>query len=92
MIITVSISQFRQQIADYLAKAQSGDTVIVEDGKKGQEVAELVGKKKFNPESFGKTLKAATGVFTIKNHPEWNTKEDIIHWVEEGRTTADRKL
>jgi len=51
-----------------------------------------VGKEKFNPESFGKALKAAAGVLTAKNHPEWNTMEDIIHWVEKGRIAADRKF
>lgn len=90
MTIVVSISQFRQHIADYIEKARSGNTVILQDEKKGQEIIQLVGKKTFNPETFGKALTAALGVFTDENHPEWKTKEDVIKWVEEGRKSADR--
>ena len=92
MTIVVSISQFRQHIADYIEKARSGNTVILQDEKKGQEIIQLVGKKTFNPETFGKALSAASGVFTAENHPEWKTKEDVIKWVEKGRKSADRSF
>lgn len=92
MTIIVSISQFRQNIADYIAKAKNGYTVILKDEKKDQHVVELVGKKEFNSETFGKALKTATGVFTAENHPEWQTKEDVIKWVEQGRKAADRNF
>lgn len=90
MTVIVSISEFRQHIAEYIAKAKNGHTIVVKDEKKGQEIAKLVGNNTFNPESFGKALKAASGTFTTENHPEWRTKEDVIQWVEEGRKAADR--
>lgn len=90
MTITVSISQFRQNIASYIEKAKQGDTVILKDEKKGQQLVQLVGRKKFDPIAFGKALEAAAGVFTAKNHPEWRTKRDVINWVEQGRKAADR--
>ena len=92
MTITVSISQFRQNIADYIEKVKAGNTVILQDEKKDQEVAQLVGKKKFNPQTFGNALKMATGIFTVQNHPEWKTKKNVINWVEKGRKSSDRSF
>lgn len=90
MTITVSISDFRQNISDYLARVKAGDTVILKDEKKDEDVAQLIGTKKFDPVAFGKALKKAAGVFTAKNHPEWRTKKDVIRWVEKSRAAADR--
>ncbi len=90
MTITVSISEFRQNIAQYLARTKAGHTVLLKDGKKGEIIATLSGKKKFNPEAFGRALKSAAGVFSAKNHPEWRTKKDVIRWVERGRQAAER--
>ena len=92
MNIVVSISQFRQNIASYIDKAKKGDTVILKDEKKGQQVVQLIGKKKFDPDAFGKALKTASGVFSVKNHPEWKTKSDVAKWVEKGRKAADRSF
>ncbi len=90
MTITVSISDFRQNISDYLAKARAGDTIVLKDEKKNEEVAELIGKKKWDAVAFRKALHEAAGVFTAKNHPEWRTKRDVIRWVEKSRKAADR--
>lgn len=90
MHIIVSISQFRKNIADYIEKAKQGYTVILKDEKRGQQVVELIRKKDFNPEAFGKTLKAASGVFTSENHPQWKTKKDVALWLEKERLAQDR--
>ncbi len=90
MTITVSISDFRQNISDYLAKAQAGHIIVLKDEKKGYDVAEVTGKKKFDPIAFQKTLKKVAGTFTAKNHPEWKTLQDVIRWVEQSRKAADR--
>lgn len=90
MTITVSISDFRTNISDYLEKARSGNTIEVRDLKKDRLVAELRGKKEFDPAAFRKALDKAAGVFTAKNHPEWRTKRDVIRWVEQSRKAADR--
>ncbi|OGE11154.1 hypothetical protein A3A60_03540 [Candidatus Curtissbacteria bacterium RIFCSPLOWO2_01_FULL_42_26] len=92
MNVVVSISQFRQNIASYIEKAKKGDTVILKDEKRDQQVIQIVGKKKFEPEAFGKALKAAAGIFSANNHPEWKTKGDVIKWVEQGRKAADRSF
>ena len=90
MTITVSISQFRQNISKYIEQAQAGHIIVLRDKKKDETVAELTGKKKFDPIAFGKALKAAAGTFTAKNHPEWRTKKDVIRWVAKERKAADR--
>ena len=90
MTIIVPISQFRQHIATYIEKAKNGHIVILKDKKKDQQLVQLVGKKKFNPDAFGKALKTAAGVFSVKNHPEWRTKSDVVKWVEQTRKASDR--
>lgn len=92
MTVTVSVSQFRQHIADYIAKAKDGYTVILKDEKKNKEIVQLLAKKQFNPETFGKSLKIASGVFTVEKHPEWQTKRDVIKWLTKSRKAADRKF
>lgn len=92
MTITVSISQFRQNISSYLAQVQAGNTVVLKDEKKEEEIAQLTGKKKFDLVAFKRTLRKVAGTFTAKNHPEWRTKRDVIRWVEEGRKAADRSF
>lgn len=90
MTITVSISEFRQNIAEYLNQVESGHTILLKDNKRGKTVAQVLRKKTFDPQSFGRTLKAAAGVFTAEQHPEWRTKQDVIRWVQEGRKKAER--
>lgn len=90
MTITVSISDFRQHISNYLAQVQAGDKIVLRDEKKDEDVAELIGKKKFDSKRFWKVLKKNSGIFSAKNHPEWRTKRQVIAWVEKGRRDAER--
>lgn len=92
MTLIVSVSQFRQHISYYISKAKEGHTVILKDEKRGDEIVKLVTRKKFNPEIFAEALREASGVFTNQQHPEWQTKKDIIRWVEKTRLTADRSF
>lgn len=90
MTITVSISQFRQNISDYLTRVQAGNTVILKDEKKGEEIAQVVGKKKFNPEAFNRVLTAMAGKVSIKDHPEWATAKRINQWLHKTRKVNER--
>lgn len=92
MNISVSITQFRQNIADYVAYAQAGDTVILKDQKKNEVIAELTGKKSFDLASFKKTLAEVAGTFTAQDHPQWRTKSNLVEWLEKGRKAADRSF
>ena len=90
MTITVSISEFRQNIADYLARAREGHTIVLKDEKKGEEIAQLVGKKKFDPKTFGRALSALAGTISAKDHPEWATTGKINQWLRQTRKAAER--
>ncbi|MBI2085990.1 type II toxin-antitoxin system prevent-host-death family antitoxin [Candidatus Daviesbacteria bacterium] len=90
MTLTVSISELRNNLAQYLERVTSGTNLLIRDGKKNQLVAELVGKKEFNTDRFEKALQSAAGVFTAKNHPEWTTKKDVIKWLEKTRLASER--
>lgn len=90
MTITVSVSQFRQHISEYISKAQEGHAIILKDEKKDQQLVQLVSKKAFNPVTFERVLKEAAGIFTAENHPEWRTKNDVIKWVRQERLASDR--
>lgn len=90
MTITVSISDFRNNLSDYLAQAREGHIIRIKDEKKGSDVAKLVGERKFDLASFKRTLREVAGTFTAEDHPEWRTKRDVIRWVEQGRKAADR--
>lgn len=92
MTLTVSISQFRQNISEYLTKAKEGHIIILKDDKRDQEVVQVVGKKTFNPETFAKALEASAGIFSAENHPEWKTKKDVINWVHKSRKSSERNF
>ena len=92
MIINVSISQFRQNVAKYIAKARDGNLIILEDGKRGKQIAQISGRKDFDSDAFIEALRNAAGVFTGENHPEWTTKKQIIKWLEKERSSFDRSF
>lgn len=90
MTITVSVSQFREDLSTYLARAQAGDRIVVRDEKKGAEVAELIGKKPFDPEVFRQILREVAGSISTKDHPEWATPAKISRWLRRERKSAER--
>ena len=92
MTQTVSISEFRNHISKYLDLVVQGATVVLRDEKKNQEIAEIIGKKKFDLESYKITLRRVAGIFTAQNHPEWKTRRDIEKWLRSSRRRAERKF
>ena len=92
MTFTVSVSQFRNNMADYLEKVIQGNRVLIRDEKKDIPIAEITKTKSFDKDSFERSLKKAAGVFTAKNHPEWRTKTDVINWVRKTRLANQRSF
>lgn len=90
MNITVSVSQFRNNISDYLEKAMQGTKVLVRDDKKNKIIAQITKTQSFNKDAYEKALRKAAGIFTANNHPEWATKTDVIKWLEQSRLSDDR--
>jgi antitoxin (DNA-binding transcriptional repressor) of toxin-antitoxin stability system len=90
MTVTVSISDLRNNISDYLEKVMKGTRVFVRDEKRGITVAELVQTAVFDKVSYEKTLRKAAGIFSTDNHPEWKTKNDVVNWVTKNRLADER--
>ena len=90
MTLTVSISEFRNNLAQYLERVAKGDNLLVRDEKKDISVAQITPVQSFDPEAFQRALEAAAGSITAKNHPEWRTKKDIVKWLERERKAAQR--
>ena len=90
MTLTVSVSEFRNNISEYLDKVALGTHVFIHDGKKDITIAQITPVHSFDPVSFRTTLRANAGVFTAKNHPEWRTKKDVISWLRTTRKASER--
>ncbi len=92
MTLTVSISDFRNNMSKYLDKISQGNQVLIRDDKKDINVAQINPVQSFDPEAFERALDRAAGVFTAKNHPEWRTKKDVINWLRKTRKKFDREF
>ena len=92
MTWTVSISDFRNNLSDYLEKVKLGDSLIIKDEKKGEEIVEVVPKKKFDVDKYLKTLWEVAGSISAKDHPEWATKAKVIKWVNDSRKRSERNF
>lgn len=92
MTITVSISDFRENLSDYLEKVSRGNTIIIKDKKKGKSIAQLTPTQKWDPVAYGRILKKLRDapVFTAEAHPEWATLKDIQKWLRQTRKSSDR--
>lgn len=92
MTMTVSISDFRDDISGYLDRVKRGDTVVIKDEKKDEEIAEIKAKKKFDPIAYRRMLKRVSGTFTARDHPEWASLPKIVSWVNTSRKQAERSF
>ncbi len=92
MTLTVSVSEFRNNLSSYLAKVNEGNQLLIKDGKKDLTIAQITKVQSFDPAAFSEALDKAAGVFTAENHPEWRTKKDVINWVRETRKNFDRNF
>ncbi len=92
MSITVSVSQLRNNISDYLEKAKQGTKILVRDNKKDKMIAQITQTRTFNKDTYEKVLRKSAGIFTAKNHPEWRTKSDVSKWLEKSRLVDERSF
>lgn len=90
MTLTVSVGEFRRKLSDYLAQAARGDTIIIKDEKKDDTIAELRGRRQFDPVAYGEALHRVAGLFTAKNHPEWATEKKVESWLRKTRLQGER--
>ena len=93
MNITVSISEFRDNISDYLNKVSRGVTIVIKDEKKGQEIAKVTATQKWDPVAYRLMLKRmAENPISAKDHPEWATRKKVEKWLRQTRKNFDRDL
>ena len=92
MTLTVSISEFRNNISDYLDRVTSGTRVLIRDDRKDKTIAQITSSMSFDHQAYEQAMRKAAGVFTAKNHPEWRTKRDVVNWLRKSRMSDDRKF
>ncbi len=90
MTLTVSVSELRNNISDYLDKVVKGNRVLIRDEKRNKTIAQITQTSAFDKDSYEKALSRASGIFTAQNHPEWATKKKVIDWVAKNRLKNQR--
>lgn len=90
MTLTVSVSEFRNNISSYLAKVNDGNQLLIKDNKKKAMLAQVSKVYSFDKDSFEQSLRNAAGIFTAEHHPEWSTKLKVMKWVRRNRLRNQR--
>ena len=91
MTHVVSISDFRQDMSYYIGLVSRGDTVVLKDSKKNEEILQMTKTHKWDPVAYRVMLKnMAANPITAKDHPEWATRASVEKWLRETRKNADR--
>lgn len=90
--LTVSVSDFRSGVADYLRLAVQGKTIIVSDKKRRVRLAKLVGERQFNSSAYRAMLRRVAGAFALARHPQWRTPAKLENWLRSSRLADDRKF
>ncbi len=92
MVVTVSVSELRNNISNYLEKVMKGTRVLVRDEKRDITIAEIIQTSSFDKTTYEKALQKAAGIFSQENHPEWKTKKDVVDWVSKNRLSDQRSF
>lgn len=90
MTLTVSVSELRNNISEYLDRVSKGTRLLIRDEKRGKTIAQITQTQTFDKDAFEKSLRKVAGVFTAKNHPEWKTKKDVTNWLTKERLKDER--
>lgn len=93
MTHVVSISDFRQDLSYYLGLVARGDTVILKDSKKGEEIVQITKTQKWDPLAYRAMLKRIlANPISAKDHPEWTTRTKVEKWLRKSRMADERKF
>lgn len=90
MTITVSVSELRNNISEYLDRAMGGDKVLIRDEKRNLAVAQMSQAPTFDSDRYGKILQKVAGTLTAANHPEWKTIKSTNDWLTRTRLSDER--
>jgi|SRR3989344_5374291 len=93
MTVTVSFTDFRDNLSDYARQAKQGTTVIVKDNKRGEELIRVTGGQNWNPKAYKAMLKRMlANPISAKDHPEWATPKSVEDWLRKSRLADERKF
>lgn len=93
MTHVVAISDFRQDLSYYLGLAAKGDTIIVKDSKRGEEIVQITKAQKWDPGAYRAMLKRMlANPVSAKDHPEWATRAKVEKWLRKSRMADERKF
>lgn len=92
MTLTVSVSDLRNNISNYLERVMKGTKVLVRDEKRGITIAEIIRTSTFDKDIYEKTLRKIAGTFSTNNHPEWKTQDNVTKWVTNSRLSDERSF
>lgn len=90
MTLTVSVSELRNNISQYLERAMKGTRVLIRDEKKDITVAQITSTPFFDKDLYEKALRKAAGIITSENHPEWSSQSKVSRWITKNRLTDER--
>ncbi len=90
MTLTVSVSELRNNISQYLEKAMNGTRVLVRDERKDMTIAQISQTSFFDKNTYEKALRKAAGVISSENHPEWSTQSKVTEWITKNRLSDER--
>lgn len=90
MTLTVSVSDLRNNMSVYLARALSGSRLLIRDQKKGKTIAQITAVADFDKRGYEQALKRAVGVFSVEHHPQWRTKTAVSRWLQKSRLADER--
>lgn len=93
MTVTVSFTDFRDNLSDYARQARQGMTVIVKDNKRDEELIRVTGGRNWNPQAYKAMLKRMlANPISAKDHPEWATRRSVEAWLRKSRIADERKF
>lgn len=91
MTHVVSISDFRQDMSYYIGLVSRGDTVVLKDNKKNEEILQMTKTHKWDPVAYRAMLKKiSANPISAKDHPEWATLTKVNKWLGETRKNSNR--
>lgn len=92
MTLTVSVTELRNNISQYLERAMKGNRVLIRDEKKDTTIAQITKISLFDKDMYEKVLKKASGIFSVENHPEWSTQTNVTNWLTKSRLSDERTV
>lgn len=73
--MTVSVSEFRKNLSDYLEKVKEGEEIVVRDEREREDLAELRPPEEKNWDEIMKAVEKAYGMWADIPEDEWKEFE-----------------